>query len=582
MECPDEFSDSAQAADTARDEPTTRATHNVGKLYLIVVVAAILIRLAVFWEAWHDLPYLRITVEGHDQHTYNVWAQKILDGDPLSRHQGVFYYTPLYPYMLAAAYVVGGAGNVLAGVVMNGILGVCAAVCAAGIARRLFGWLAGLAAGILMALNGSQLSVEVAPLVDSVLTPLCLGALWLIVEFRERAERDQPVPLWAWALPGVLLGLAAVGRGSNLLVAAAMCAMLAGPFLKRREWRTVARAAVMGIAVCVVAGTVAARNGLMFDDWVITSNGPVLLYIGNVPGTSGAFHYPPKYHAIQQRAQTRSVWLEELARELKQQPMELPRALLRKSLLFFNSWDIPDNGNYYFLRRYLFTVRAFTFGPLLLYVVGFLGVILTARHWRQLVPLYVFGLSFALSLIIVFVSGRYKLPFLGLLAVFGGAALVAALRHMHARRLRAAAACALMAVLLTVAFWPRGVGTPARKDVTLRAKEFVTHAAVLMAHQRADEAVAMLEDGADLFPKDARFLERLAAIALNEARPADALDYTDRALASGLVTQRVLERRTIAYAHLGRSKEAMEALQQLAERYPNSELARRALARSRP
>ncbi|MHC4592252.1 MAG: glycosyltransferase family 39 protein, partial [Planctomycetota bacterium] len=470
MECRDEVTDCSREADIARGESTPKATHNCGKLYLIVVAVALLIRLAVFWEAWHELPYLRITVEGHDQHTYNVWAQKILDGDPLSRHQGVFYYTPLYPYMLAAAYLVVGTGNVLAGVVMNGVLGVCAAVCAAGIARRLFGWSAGLAAGILMALNGSQLSVEVASLVDSVLTSLCLGALWLVVEFRGRVQHGQSVPLWAWALPGVLLGLAAVGRGSNLLVAAALCAMLAAPFLKRREWRTVARAAVMGVAICAVAGSVVVRNGLMFDDWVITANGPVLLYIGNVPGTSGAFHYPPRYRAIQAKAQTRGVWLEELARELKEQPMELPRALLRKSLLFFNSWDIADNGNYYFLRRYLFTVRVFTFGPLLLYVVGFLGVILTARHWRPLVPLYVFGLSFALSLIIVFISGRYKLPFLGLLAVFGGAALVGVLRHMHARRLRAAAACALMAVLLTVAFWPRGVGALARRDVTLRAK----------------------------------------------------------------------------------------------------------------
>ncbi|MHC4481663.1 MAG: hypothetical protein ACYS1C_11945, partial [Planctomycetota bacterium] len=185
------------------------------RLLLLVAVAALALRAIFFTELLGDLPFYRHTFPGHDQHAYNLWAQQIVAGDWLSRQEGVFFYAPLYPYLLACLYWFAGPGNVTAAIVMNGLFGTAAAVIAAGLGARLFGWWAGLAAGLLMASSGSQLCVEAMPLVDSLLPAFCLGALWLVVEYERRARADRPVTLWMWAFPGLLLGLASVGRATN-------------------------------------------------------------------------------------------------------------------------------------------------------------------------------------------------------------------------------------------------------------------------------------------------------------------------------------------------------------------------------
>ncbi|MHC4789537.1 MAG: tetratricopeptide repeat protein, partial [Planctomycetota bacterium] len=182
----------------------------------------------------------------------------------------------------------------------------------------------------------------------------------------------------------------------------------------------------------------------------------------------------------------------------------------------------------------------------------------------------------------VFVVGRYKLPFMGLLAVFGGSGVVAVLSHVRARRLKATAACCLMAMALAFAFWPRQPADAAFEHPTLLPNDFTGNAAVLMSLGRTEEAVSMLEDGASLFPRDPRFLERLAGIALRRSRPAEALAYTERALAGGLVTEPVLERRAIALVALSRNQQARETARELLRLYPHNKLAKRMLAEIPP
>jgi len=550
---------------------------------LVVGGVALVIRAAFFAELLHKLPFYGSTYPGFDQHLYDQWAQAIAAGDWLSTSQRLFYGSPLYPYLLACAYCIAGTSNVLAGIVMNGIFGVCAAVLAAALGGKLFGRWGALAAGLLMALNGSQVSWEAVLVVDSLLPAFCLGALLLIVTYLERGcvwgeghPTLKPLPLWVWLFPGLLLGLATLGLGIAALAAAGLCILIGAVSLRRPVWRAAAAAGLMALAICLVVAVPILRNGLMYGRWTATLNGPVTFYIGNAPGATGVFGEPPGFAETRERLEKSthpaSAWLQQLRADLKAHPGALRAALLRKTCLLFNSWDAPDNSNYYFARHYTLSLRYLTFGPLFLYVVGFLGIALTFRRWRALLPLYVFGALFGLGLVLVFMSGRYKLPFLALLTVFGGGAAAILVEHLRACRFRLPLASVLFAGLLTAAFWPRGPVGLGGEWTVFRPPEYLNNAAVLMKEGREAEALALLEDGHALFPRKPEFIERLAYLYLKTGRPQDAAAVTERAVARGVVSRRILERRVLAYEALSQWDKAHAAATDLRARYPESEL----------
>ncbi|MFO7957734.1 MAG: glycosyltransferase family 39 protein [Candidatus Brocadiia bacterium] len=558
-------------------EAGTEREPSLWRLLLVVALVAAAVRVICFAGIMHDLPLHTETLPGLDMHTYNEWAQEIAGGDVLSRERGVFYYTPLYPYLLAGVYLLGGPGNVLAGVVLNGFFGVAAAVCAAGLGRRLFGHWAGLAAGLLMALNGPQLYYESLLLVDSLLTALCLGGLWLLVEWWLRARDGNRVPLWRWLLPGLLFGVAAVGRTSNLLLAGALAVVVGLTLFRRIRRRAAAAAGLVVLGAVIVVSPFVVRNGLMHDRWTLTTNGPVLLYIGNVPGAPGIFSYPPGFDEIRHSYRDGPFWMDRLKSELAERPLSIVPTMLRKTALFFNAWDVPDNGNYHFARRQVASVRFFTVGPLVLYVLGFLGVGLTARDWRRLLPMYAFAAAFAASIIVVFVVGRYKLPFLGWLAVFGGGAVASVVHLARGKRWRALGIAAVAAAVLAALFWPRPpIGKP-EISCPLRPNEYLSNARVLEEHDRPLDAARMLGEAADLWPRIARLTERSALLYLREDRPGEALERLEKTLRAAGANQTILEHYVVALWELGRIREAQQTARRLLQRYPDSEVARRAL-----
>jgi tetratricopeptide (TPR) repeat protein len=321
----------------------------------------------------------------------------------------------------------------------------------------------------------------------------------------------------------------------------------------------------------------------MYGAWTVSTNGPATLYLSNAPGATGIFGYPPRYDEVRRMAldsnDPGAVWLGELRKELAADPGALARVMGRKAQLLLDSYDAPDNGNYYFARRYVLSLRYLTFGPLFLYVVGGVGAVLTWRQRRRLMPLYVAVVSLAVTLLIFHVAGRFKLPILAMLGVLGAGALPVLWRAGREQRWRVLVLAALAAILGTLAFWPRppfGLKSSSR-DFRLRPQEFVNHSVFLLRQARSPEAVALMKDAARLFPNDPRFYERLAAIALNDGRYDAALRYADSAVGNGQRTQRILRRRVEALAGLNRTEEAKSAAAQLLRLYPDASVSPEAL-----
>jgi 4-amino-4-deoxy-L-arabinose transferase-like glycosyltransferase len=546
---------------------------------LIVLALALVLRLVCFWQIWNNLPFHQITLPGCDQHTYNLWAQQIAGGDLLSRQTGPFYYTPLYAYLLAALYVLAGNGNLLAALALNAAAGLAAAGLAAALARRWLGCWQGLVAGCLFASCGTQIFIETMPLVDSLLPAILLGALLLVGHLRARDSSVQSsCPALAWGIAaGLLLGLAIVGRTSNLLVAAVLCLWVALDTHVPRT-RPLIAAAVLAVSALVLPALVLARNAVMYNQWAVTTNGPPNLYLGNVPGAMGFPYLPPDWDNASARVakspDSAAAWRRELAAAVAADPAGFARTLLRKSLLFFNAWDPPDNGNFYFDRRFAPALWA-TLSPLPIYVLGGLGLVLSLRQWRNLTGLYLTAGAFALSIIAVFVSGRYKLPFLAFLCILGSQAVVLFVRWVATGDYRRCLGLLALAALLTLAAWPRMPLDFPGDDLTLRVNEYLPNAYALIASGRNDEALHMLADGVALFPHDFRLADSYTDLEFSLGRYDDCAAHIVAALnrpGGPLEAAPNLFRRLIAaYTRLGQTDQARRTEQRMRHYFPDSE-----------
>ena len=130
-------------------------------------------------------------------------AQQIAAGDWLSREQGVFYQSPLYPYFLALNYTLFGHNLMWVRVLQIMLSGVsCVLLCDA--TRRLFGFWPGLIAGLLLALYPSAILFDTQIDKASLDTLLLSLLIWLLARLQSQREKANS---YSWIGIGAALGI---------------------------------------------------------------------------------------------------------------------------------------------------------------------------------------------------------------------------------------------------------------------------------------------------------------------------------------------------------------------------------------
>ncbi len=429
---------------------------------------------------------------------------------------------------------------------------------------------------------------------DAILPAILLGGLYLLLVARGLEDRsagtspmdgadanDKPEgPRNAWKVnllllsAGLLYGLATLGRATNLLVAAALTVWIASPIYRHRTGQVVRFVILFCAPIAVLLALAVTRNVIVASDLTLTTLGPKVFYMGNAPDSTGLVGTSWPSEAVTRRVMEsgkgRTAWLSELKSAIAKHPTALAAIMWRKTYVFFNSLDVPDNGNYYFVRRYIRSFAWLSFGPLLIYVLGFLGIGMTWRQRRELLPVYLFALSYAASIIVVFVGGRYKLPFLGVLCAFGGAAIWKLSTLVSREQWGRVGAAAIAGLVLLGLFWPHE--PIAGHHHRLRENSFRNNGDALLKAKRPDEAIAMWQDGAGLFPESITLRYKLAWLYLDRNQPVEALKQVDQFMENDpkLTTARVVALSEILYnAHmkLGNRKEARRAVLDLEKRY---------------
>lgn len=441
-------------------------------------VAVLAVKAAVFFQLWHH-PLLEPAGET-DGAYYRHFAEMVARGDLalnskdsyFGQPPAAFFISPLYIYFLGLIFKVTGASIVAARVVQL-LLGTAAVFLLGAAVRRWYGRTAGWIAGALAAGCGlfSFFEVLILPAaIDPFLTALDLWAVGRAADGGEAGGTRK------WAVAGAALGLHALNRPHLAIVLTGLAVVVLlikqGEALRARA----IRAAVVLSAGLVVIAPVTIRNYAVGGEVIpIASTFGINVLMGNGPDATGvvsaAMNVVPNVSGewvsaglVASAALNRPVSARDTSffflRRAASWTLRHPHAavlLFAKKLWYtVSATFVTINHAYPFfakdLRGPLSVLRV---GPALFVPLGLLGLFVAGPRGRRGFALWAAYAPLAiLSVAVVFVASRYRIPFqMALVGSAGGfiAWAIERVRAGEAARL-AVPAVAAAAIAGVVAF----------------------------------------------------------------------------------------------------------------------------------
>lgn len=385
---------------------------------------------------------------GLDPLVYDEWGRRIAAGDWLGSR--IFYQDPLYPYFLGVLYAIFGRQLLLVYLLQVGF-GVATCWLTGVLGRRLFGVATGNLAVLLAALFVPSIFYEVQ--IEKTFLSVFLVAAFLVLALDRRTG--------ARVAAGVVLALAALTRANLILFIplglgllsferadAAVAARRRTPrydFLRLPDAHGLRHAAAFLAGCFLVLMPVATRNWYVEGQWVLTtSQAGQNFYIGNNPlNTTGGYMVPPsirpdpRYEETDFRAaaekkagrkltpqEVSDFWFGESFRHMREQPVFAQMMMLRKLLVFWNDYEIPDNLNMYLLERWSWVLRLPLIGFGVLATLGVLGAVVSFREKAEVRILVAFTAVYCASVVAFFVFSRYRIQIVPVLIVLSAHALL--------------------------------------------------------------------------------------------------------------------------------------------------------------
>jgi Tfp pilus assembly protein PilF len=556
-----------------------------------------------------------------DAETYDRLARSFAAGGGFTHE--FFWQPPFYPVMLGVIYRVAD-GSIVVAKLLQAVIGSWTCVLTFRLADDLFERRAGLLAGLLAAGSGPAIYF------DGELLATGWAGFWsvaLILLFLHAARCRSAS---ASAALGLVGALSVLTRPPFLPVFLAGCLWLG--FVGRRDGgsrRAAPRLALVALGFLALAVPVAllsrAHTGRAS---LLPTSGGLNLYIGNNPEADRTVAIRPgwdwkeltqlpRHHGITERRDTGPFFARLVLDYARRDPAGFARGLAVKGLQLLCSRELPRNTDVYLdrehstvLRLLVWKVGGFGFPAGVLLPLAALGIVLGFD--RLPAPLRWHLLLYPLSIVLVFVSARYRTPLLPLLAVVAAGGCVALPRALAERRhgrVAAAAGAALLVLVLGTAFGPFPqeranyraerhyfLGTRALNAgdlesalthldlaVTLEPDHSDAHNQLGLAHVgRGDyrAALADFERAVEANPRSATARTNLARVHAATGHPDEALRHFRTALAQDPYGSYTRRQFGLALVGMGRFAEAAELLRPLVAADPTDAAAREALARA--
>lgn len=500
---------------------------------LILFAAALALRLLYLAQSV-DIPSFEMPLV--DSEVYDRAARALADGEGFGE---AFFYQPFfYPFFLGLVYLLSG-GSIVAAKLVQAVLGATTCALVAGLGGRLLDRRSGLLAGAITAAYGPLMFFEAELLAAGWAAFWSVVLVWLLVA---AAESLSPRSL---AVLGGAGGLAVITRPSFLPFLAAAAIWLAVVLWRRQREVFVRRLAVVvagaALVAIPVAGLCLATTGELH---LLPASGGLNLYLGNNPEPCATLTIRPgqEWHELvtsPAAAGAEGLWGQDrffrgqVRRFAVEQPGAFVSGLVSKSIQVVSSREIPRNLDIYMFRRWSSLLAAtvwkvgrfgFPFGVLLPLAV--VGVVVA---WRRLpAALWLYLLLYPAAVVAVFVSARYRVPVVPVVAIpaaAGALALLDAARARSWRRLMVLVAGAAAVLALTV------IPGPFCQEQDLEGEYWFLMSAAQLRHGDRDAAVASLQRSVELDPDSFEARYQIGEMLMERGEMAAAIPHLERAVA---------------------------------------------------
>ncbi len=392
---------------------------------------------------------------------------------------------PGYPWFLTLTYLLFGVNDWSPRLVQMA-LGLVNAALMYFLGRRLFGRGIGFIAALFMALYWAFPYFEGLLTYPTVVVCILLCMLHAILRWRERPNAKGA------AAVGFLLGLFGLFRPNALLFAPVLVLWMArvrgNAGLSRIRWMLAATSLALGIAAVLTPAFV--RNYMVARDVVfISSYGGINFYVGNHPEASlvepripellrwagiehwSCFDYAAIVRGVAAEQGLDNMKFSEANRYfyrktlgfIRERPGLFLKNLAKKALLFWGPHEITNDTVMAYDKQFSKTLHWLPGFPTAaaLFVFGSLMLLLKRRRASaDLSPLvrdmsellWLFALTYFLSVIIYFVAGRYRMPVIPVMLLFGACGVMEILQLFKQRRSPGIAAALAALVVLWALF----------------------------------------------------------------------------------------------------------------------------------
>lgn len=457
-------------------EPEGEQPLSKSKEFLIagcIFAAALLLRVFYIYHL-KATPFFEPLSKTIDDGVYNLMAQEMSRGNWIGNFPFSAYRIPLYPYILAVIYFFSGQ-SLMAVHLIQSLAGALTPVLIYFIAKETFGSVkTGTLGAVMACFYMPFVFFENLLLGEGYSILLNLLGLLLILRALKSGEK---VFLKA-AVSGLLLGLSILLRPNTLIPVFFLGVYLY--FVSRAATvpvkRCLALSAVFLAAAVLPMAPVAVKNYYLYKDFIpVSAVGGINLYIGNNPEADGKFalvkgvgtslgEMVENSEKIAKQGMGRvlkpsavsSYWARKAAAYAFSSPGHFLELLLIKIAFFFNNYEFPDILNIYFTAQFIPFLQwsPVVFGVIA--ILAFYGILCSfeQRNPKALL-LGVFLIGYLFSVILFFVTSRYRLPAVPVLIVFAAFGLyngICDFRFWRARPLVKLALVSCGAAIFT--FWP--------------------------------------------------------------------------------------------------------------------------------
>ncbi len=421
-----------------------------------------------------------------------------------------YRHPPAYPYAIAILFKIFG-NSVKVVKLFQILLDLLNTFFVYLIAKEVFNATAGLVASALYALYMPIIfySIEILPPILAIFL-LLASILSLIKSYQLQNTQASGKP-WL-SISGISFGLL-LATIFNFIISLPLILLWQYRCFKGSIRRRLAYLSIFAAFSLAPVILTSARNCIFADDCaVVTSNGGSNFYIGNNQdiyktvslregiGWVGLRLSPFQTVQIRNLRDLDLFFYKQGKEFVVHQPLKWLWVMLKKTVLFFNAYELPRNFDFYFFSNFSALARLplVRFGlvlPLGLSAILYLMFMAANHKQRQLTSLIlIILLSYCFSIIIFFVAGRYRLPIIPLFIILAAYYIVTFIGHYVNRQYRIVAAmvaCAcFFAALAQQKFFKDNY--PYQLDL---AHSYAQIARVFFMTHQPDAAYAFVQEG---------------------------------------------------------------------------------------